>query len=74
MTLLEAPFRSQLRVLSLTGLSEEARMVLLQLGVEPGEALEKMHVAPLGDPLTIRIGEQLFTLRKEVCGLIEVES
>jgi Fe2+ transport system protein FeoA len=57
----------------LSNLAEEARLVLLQLGIEPGEALEKMHVAPLGDPFTVRIGEQLFTLRKEVCRLIDVE-
>lgn len=72
-TLLEAPFRQPLRVRALSGLSDEVRLVLVQLGVDQDEVIEKMHTAPLGDPISLRIGQQLFTLRKEICREIEVE-
>jgi Fe2+ transport system protein FeoA len=71
--LFEAPFRKLLRVSTLSRLPEEVRLVLIQLGVDQDEVIEKMHVAPLGDPVSLRIGQQLFTLRKEVCRNIEVE-
>ena len=74
MTLWDAPFRSPLRVLDLAALKEEVRLVLLQLGIDQGETIEKVHAAPLGDPVSLRIGEQLFTLRSEVCRGIQVES
>lgn len=74
MNLWDAPFRKPLKILSVDGLSEEIRLVLSQLGIEVGEAIEKMHLAPLGDPLSLRIGEQLFTLRRELCRHIHVEA
>ena len=73
MTLWDAPFRIPLRVLDLTGFAEEVRLVLLQLGLDRGETIVKVHAAPLGDPVSLRIGEQLFTLRSEVCRKILVE-
>ncbi|MGE3262661.1 MAG: ferrous iron transport protein A [Bacteriovoracia bacterium] len=73
MNLFEAPFRQPLRVSALASLSEEVRLVLIQLGVDKDEWIEKVHVAPLGDPVSLRIGQQLFTLRKEICRQIEVE-
>jgi Fe2+ transport system protein FeoA len=62
-----------LRILDLQGLGEEVRLVLTQLGLDPGETVEKMHLAPLRDPVSLRIGEQLFTLRAELCKNILVE-
>lgn len=73
MTLWDAPFARPLQILSLKGLSEEVRLVLSQLGVDAGETIEKRHLAPLGDPLSLRIGSQVFTLRADLCRLIEVE-
>jgi Fe2+ transport system protein FeoA len=72
-TLWEAPFLMPLRVVDLAGLAPEVRLVLIQLGLDPGESVEKRHAAPLGDPITLRIGSQLFTLRKEICQLVHVE-
>lgn len=74
MNLWDAPFRTPLKILTVDGLNEEVKLVLTQLGIEPGEAIEKMQVAPLGDPLSVRIGEQLFTLRRELCRQILVEA
>lgn len=72
MTLWDAPFRRPLKVLDLRGLPSEVRLVLSQLGLDQGEEIEKCHLAPLGDPLSLRIGSQLFTLRAEICRKIEV--
>lgn len=72
-TLWDAPFQKALRVRNLEGLAPEIRLVLTQLGLDPGETVEKRHSAPLGDPITIRIGAQLFTLRKDICRRIQVE-
>ena len=72
-TLWDAPFEKALRVRNLERLAPEVRLVLTQLGLDHGETVEKRHSAPLGDPITLRIGAQLFTLRKDVCRRIEVE-
>lgn len=73
-TLWDAPFEKALRVRNLEKLPAEVRLVLTQLGLDHGETVEKRHSAPLGDPITLRIGAQLFTLRKDVCRRIEVET
>ncbi len=73
MTLWTAPFRKPLRILDLSAFGSDVRSVLVQLGVDQGETIEKVHAAPLRDPVSLRIGEQLFTLRSEVCQKIEVE-
>jgi Fe2+ transport system protein FeoA len=68
-----APFRKPLRVLSLSGFESEVQQVLLQLGLDSGETIEKIHAAPLRDPVSLKIGEHVFSLRSEVCRGIEVE-
>jgi Fe2+ transport system protein FeoA len=73
MTLLEAPFRKKLLVRDMPGLPEEVRLVLVQLGLDRGETIEKIRLAPLGDPVSLQIGQQLFTLRKEICVQILVD-
>jgi Fe2+ transport system protein FeoA len=76
-TLWDAPFRQKLRILSLAGFGaadDEIRLVLTQLGVDAGETIEKVHAAPLRDPVSLLIGEQVFSLRKELCRNIIVEA
>jgi len=65
-TLTNAPLGRKLQVLSLDHADQRIRLILLQMGLGEGEFLEKVHVAPLQDPFSIRIGNQLFTLRREV--------
>ncbi len=74
MNLWDAPFSTRLEVLSYSDLPDDARQVLSHLGLDIGETIEKVHKAPLGDPLSVRIGEQLFTLRSEVCRKIQVRA
>ncbi len=73
MNLLEAPFLKNLRVLSLDRIPEESRIILEQMGIFFGEEIEKLHIAPLGDPVAVRIGEQAFSLRKNICENLLVE-
>lgn len=73
-TLWDAPFRRPLRIVDLSGLGGEVLQVLIQLGLDSGETIEKVHRAPLRDPISFRVGEQLFTLRSEVCRKIQVEA
>lgn len=72
MTLLDAPFLQNLRVISIQ-IEEGASLVLRQMGISVGKSLEKVHAAPLGDPLAVRVGGQRFSLRKEICARIHVE-
>lgn len=74
MNLWEAPFGRPLRIKNITGLSDEVRLVLNQLGLDQGETVEKKYLAPLGDPVSLLIGSQLFTLRAEICRHVQVEA
>jgi Fe2+ transport system protein FeoA len=72
LTLWDAPFQKPVRILDFVGLEMEVRLVLQQLGIDLGETIEKVHSAPLGDPVGLRIGEQVFTLRSDLCRKILV--
>ena len=43
-----------------------------EMGITPGEAVEIIRYAPLGDPIEIKIRGYLLSLRKEEADLIEV--
>lgn len=45
---------------------------LEEMGVTPGETVEVVRFAPLGDPIEIRIRGYLLSLRKEEADLIKV--
>ena len=44
-----------------------------EMGVTPGEQVEVIRYAPLGDPIEIKIRGYLLSLRKEEAELIQVE-
>lgn len=44
-----------------------------EMGVTPGEQVEVIRYAPLGDPIEIKIRGYLLSLRKEEAQLIQVE-
>jgi Fe2+ transport system protein FeoA len=45
---------------------------LEEMGVTPGETVEIVRYAPLGDPIEIRVRGYLLSLRKEEADLIQV--
>ena len=62
------------RVIGFGGLTENYRNRLMSLGLIPGTEFEVRHVAPLGDPVDIRVRGFCLSLRREEAGGIEVET
>ena len=47
---------------------------ILALGMIPGECIELMHKAPLGDPMQIKAGSTYISIRRKDGQFVEVES
>lgn len=47
---------------------------ILALGMIPGEQVELLHNAPLGDPMQIRAGSTYISIRRKDSQFIEIES
>jgi len=45
---------------------------LEEMGVTPGERIEIIRTAPMGDPIEIKVRGYLLAMRKEEAGLIQV--
>jgi len=52
----------------------ELRDRLMELGVLCGEPVQVVRIAPLGDPIEIRIGDEHLALRSDDAQKIEVEA
>ena len=57
------------------GFSDDTKVVrrLYELGVQPGRSVVYLRNAPFRDPLEIRVGSNLITLRKTEASLVAVE-
>ena len=51
----------------------ELKSRLYALGVIPGSKLEVLRLAPLGDPMQIRVGGSYLSIRKTEASIISVE-
>lgn len=60
------------RVLNLYGV-DETKKRLLDMGITPGAVIELERIAPLGDPIDIKIRGYHLSLRKEEAENIEIE-
>ena len=60
------------KVLKVRGRSEANRRVL-EMGVTPGSVIELERVAPLGDPIDIKVKGYHLSLRKDEAEGIDVE-
>lgn len=49
------------------------RRTLLTMGITPGVALEVVRVAPLGDPVEIRVRGTALSLRRAEAAVLEME-
>ena len=57
------------------GLAPETAQRLCELGFDEGVDVEILHRAPFGgDPIAVRVGNMVVALRRDMAGLIEVES
>ena len=64
---------SRARVLRYQTLDSLYRNRLMSLGLTPGTVFEVQHVAPLGDPVEIRVRGFHLSLRRQEAGAMEVE-
>ena len=46
---------------------------LLEMGFLPGETIVIEKVAPLGDPISVKVGSYLLSLRKEEANVVMVQ-
>lgn len=60
------------RILSFSKEHPEYRRRLLMLGATPGTQFEVVRVAPLGDPVEIRVRGSFISVRKDEARLMEV--
>ena len=46
---------------------------LYALGLYPGVWVDVLHIAPFGDPLQVKVGHTLLSIRKSEASLVRVE-
>ncbi len=72
-TLAQLPFGQTAKIVSLTDAAAPFRRKLLSMGVIPGASVTAIRVAPLGDPLEIRLRGFSLCLRLAEAATIMVE-
>lgn len=73
MTLSEMTANCQCQVITAAEDNAEIQSRLYALGVYPGVKIEILRFAPTGDPIQIRVGSSLLSIRKNEANLISVE-
>lgn len=68
----DLPVGASARVVSFNELSKTYRNRLMSLGLTPGTEFKVQHVAPLGDPVQIRVRGFHLSLRWDEAGSMEV--
>ncbi|MEQ8954906.1 MAG: ferrous iron transport protein A [Gammaproteobacteria bacterium] len=51
----------------------ELRSRLYALGIIPGSALEVLRLAPLGDPMQVKVGGSYISIRRSEAAIITVD-
>lgn len=46
---------------------------LMEMGFLPGEKIKVSKIAPLGDPISVKIGTYLLSIRKEEANIVLVQ-
>ena len=60
-------------VAEITSEHAELKSRLYALGIIPGSQIEILRFAPLGDPMQVKVGNSLISIRKSEAEVIEVE-
>jgi ferrous iron transport protein A len=50
----------------------EVSLKLLEMGCIPGETIEVIRIAPLGDPIAVSVSGYMLSLRKDEAGAVRV--
>ena len=61
------------KIVKLNGIDGDIRHRIVEMGMTPGSVIEVEGVAPLGDPMEIKVKGYHLSLRREEVGMIEVE-
>lgn len=61
-------------IIGFIGRDRAYRHKLLAMGLTPGVYISLLRVAPLGDPIEIRVREYSLSLRKEEAAILQIKS
>jgi ferrous iron transport protein A len=53
--------------------ANELGLKFLEMGCLPGEKLSLERIAPMGDPIAVKVGDSLISMRKEEASLIKIK-
>lgn len=74
MTLQDIKRGQRYLIQSIATLDQALASKILALGMIPGESIELMHNAPLGDPMQIKAGSTYISIRRKDGQYIEVNA
>ena len=74
MTLADMAPAGRCRVVGAAEDNRDFQSRLYALGLFPGALVDVLHVAPFGDPVQVRVGQTLISIRKSEAGLVRVEA
>ncbi len=74
MTLADMVPAGRCRVVGAAEDNRDFQSRLYALGLFPGALVDVLHVAPFGDPVQVRVGQTLISIRKSEAGLVRVEA
>lgn len=74
MNLQKSAIGGRYRVLNIDAAQPELQSRLYALGIFPGTAIEVLRRAPLGDPLQLKMGNSLVSIRQHEAQAIQVEA
>ncbi|MBO6657864.1 MAG: ferrous iron transport protein A [Pseudomonadales bacterium] len=73
MTLADIAPSGRCKVIGAAEENRDFQSRLYALGLFPGALVDVLHVAPFGDPLQVKVGQTLISIRKQEADLIQVE-
>ncbi len=73
MQLKDLPVGAKGRIAGLAKTHPEYRRRLVMLGATPGAAFEVIRIAPLGDPIEIRVRGSCISVRRDEAEIMTVE-
>ena len=73
MTLADITPAGRCRILDAAEENSDYQSRLYALGLYPGALVDVLHVAPFGDPVQVRVGRTLISIRKSEADLVKVE-
>ncbi|MCB1644807.1 MAG: ferrous iron transport protein A [Pseudomonadales bacterium] len=74
MTLADMQAASRCRIVDADASAAELQSRLYALGLYPGVTVDVLRFAPVGDPIQIRVGSTLLSIRKQEASRITVEA